>query len=165
MPGTRKHVVNIRRIAVGALVLICVGVNVLAAVYITREHKLIEDTISAMTSKHGRAWAQLCKERMRASDVAGLQTVVEAIGKSGSVQLAMVTSKEGQILAATDPQRIGERHRVEHDVLTTDGPHIEELHPKPTGFFHESGHTFEFFFPIGEADAHLGGLVVHINTA
>ncbi len=165
MPATRKHILNIRRIVAGALVLICVGINLLAAVYVRRQHKLIEDAISATTSEHGRAWAQLCKERMLAGDDTGLQNVIEAIGRSESVQLAMVTGEEGKVLAATDPQRIGEHHQVEHDGLTTDEPHVEELHPKPTGFFHESGHTFEFCFPIEEVEERLGRLIVHVNTA
>ncbi len=167
LPVTRKHVLNIRRIVAGTLVLVCLGINVLAVVYVTREHKLTEETISATTSEHGRAWAQLCGAEMQAGDTLALQSVIDAIG--GSVRLALVVDEAGQIVAATDRQRIGEPHRIEHDDTRNganlDEPHIEELHPEPTGFFHESGHTFEFLFPIRKAEDHLGTLVLHVNTA
>ncbi len=165
MPATRKQVLSIRGIVAGVLVLICIGINVLAAAYITREHKLIEDTISAMTTEHGQAWADLCLERLRSGDASGLQAVVDSIGRSDSVRLALVASEDGRILAATDRERIGERYTDEHDEATTREPHVEELHPEPTGFFHETGHTFNFFFPIDDVEERLGGLVVHVNTA
>ena len=169
MPATRKHVLNIRRIVGGTLVLICLAVNVLAVVYVAREHKLIEETIIATSNEHGQAWAQLCRAEMQVGDTSALQAVIDAIGGSESVRLALVVNEAGRIVAATDRQRIGEPHRVEHDDARNganrDEPHVEELHPKPTGFFHESGHTFEFLFPIREAEDHLGTLVVHVNTA
>ena len=169
MPMTRKHVLNIRRIVGGTLVLVCLGINALAVVYVTLEHKLIEETISATTSEHGTAWAVLCGAEMQVRNTSALQSVIDAIGHSESVRLALVVNEAGQIVAATDRQRIGKPHRVEHDETRTganlDEPHVEELHPEPTGFFHESGHTFEFLFPIREAEDHVGTLVVHVNTA
>ena len=165
MLGTHKHVLSIRRLVAVVLVLICIGINALAALYVTCEHKLIEETITAVTSEHGRAWAQICQERILENDAAGLQRVVQAIGNGESVQLAMVIGENGHVLAATDPQRIGERHQIDHDVLTRDEPQVEELHPEPTGFFHEEGHTFDFYFPIHLAGNYLGGLIVHVNTA
>ncbi len=169
LPATRKHVLNIRRIVGGTLVLVCLGVNVLAVVYVTREHKLIEETIAATTSDHGLAWAQLCRAGLRAGDNSELQRLMDAIGHSTGVRLAMVVSESGRVLAATDRSRIGREHRVEHDAVlgegTPDDHRVEELHPEPTGFFHEEGHTFEFVFPIRNADQHLGTLMVHVNTA
>lgn len=169
LPATRKHILNIRRIVGGTLVLVCLGVNVLAVIYVTREHKLIEKTISATTSEHGAAWARLCGARMQAGDTAGLQSVIDAIGSSSGVRLAIVVSESGQIVASTDRLRIGQEHRLDHDEVASEGPlnehHVEELHPEPSGFFHEEGHTFEFAFPIREAEEHYGTLVVHVNTA
>ncbi len=169
MPTVRKHAVNIRRIVGGTLVLICVAVNVLAVVYVAKEHKLIEETIRAVSDEHGRAWAQFCGAEMRAEDTSALQRVIDAIGRTESVRLALVVNEAGRIVAATDRQRIGEPHRAKHENApkgaSLDEPHVQELHPKPTGFFHESGHTFEYLFPIREAGHHLGTLVVHSNTA
>ncbi len=169
MPAARKHVLNIRRIVGGTLVLVCLGINVLAVIYVTQEHKLIEETISATTSEHGAAWAQLCGAELQAGDTVGLQSVIDAIGRSESVRHALVVNEAGRIVAATDRHRVGEPHRAEHDGIRNgahlDQPHVEELHPEPTGFFHESGHTFEFLFPIREAEDHLGTLVMHVNTA
>ncbi|MCH8148700.1 MAG: hypothetical protein IH987_12010 [Planctomycetes bacterium] len=169
MPATRKHVLNIRHLVGGTLVLVCLGINVLALIYVTREHKLIEEIISATTSEHGAAWAQICKAEMRAGDTAGLQSVIDAIGHSSGVRLAMVVSEAGRIVAATARQRIGQEHRFDHDEVAgdelPDKHHAKELHPEPTGFFHEEGHTFEFVFPIRQAEEHLGTLVVHVNTA
>jgi signal transduction histidine kinase len=166
---TRRHALNIRRVVGGTLVLICLAVNVLAVVYVAREHKLIEETITATSNEHGQAWAQLCAAEMHAGDTSALQRVIDAIGRSQSVRLALVVNEAGRIVAATDRQRIGEPHRVEHDDTRNganrDEPHVKELQPEPTGFFHESGHTFEFLFPIREAEDHLGTLVVHVNTA
>ena len=169
LPATRKHVLNIRRIVGGTLVLICLAVNVLAVIYVVREHKLVEETIVATSKEHGAAWAQLCGAPMRAGDTPALQSVINALGRTESVRLALVVNEAGRIVAATDRQRIGQEHRFDHDQKTGEGPpdepHVEELHPKPTGFFHEAGHTFEFVFPIWEAEEHLGALVVHVNTA
>ncbi len=169
MQATRKHVLNIRRIVGGTLVLVCLSVNVLAVVYVMREHKLIEKTISATTSEHGAAWAQLCGAEMQAADASGLQSVIDAIGRSESVRLALVVNEAGRVIAATDRHRIGQEHRFDHDEVAADGrpdKHpVKELHPEPTGFFHEAGHTFEFVFPIREAEEHLGTLVLHVNTA
>ena len=169
LPTTRRHALNIRRTVGGTLVLICVAVNVLAVVYVTREHKLVEETITATSKEHGEAWAQLCVAEMQTGDTSALQRVIDAIGRSGSVRLALVVNEAERIVAATDRRRIGEPHRVEHhdtrNGADSDGFHVEELHPEPTGFFHESGHTFEFLFPIREAEHHLGTLVVHVNTA
>ncbi|MCH9034529.1 MAG: hypothetical protein IID42_08495 [Planctomycetes bacterium] len=169
MPATRKHVLNIRRIVGGTLVLVCLGINVLAVLYVTQQHKLIEETISATTSEHGAAWAEVCGAEMQAGDTSALQRVIDAIGGGESVRLALVVNEAGRIVAATDRERIGEPHRVEHgdtrNGADLDEFHVEELHPEPTGFFHESGHTFEFLFPIREAQEHFGTLVVHVNTA
>ncbi len=166
---TRKHALNIRRIVGGTLVLICIAVNVLAVIYVEREHKLIEDTITFTSHEHGEAWAKLCFREMRTDNASALQDVIDAIGGSESVHLALVVNEAGRIVAATDRQRIGEPLDIENEDTShsanSEKPHIEELHPEPDGFFHESGHTFEFFFPIQEADNHLGTLVVQVNTA
>jgi signal transduction histidine kinase len=42
---------------------------------------------------------------------------------------------------------------------------VQELHPTPKGFFHESGHNFEFSFPLEKGERFFGKLVVAINTA
>ncbi len=169
LPTPRRHALNIRRIVGGTLVLICLAVNVLAVVYVAREHKLIEETIRAASNEHGRAWARLCGAEIRAGDTSALQRVIDAIGRNESVHLALVVDEAGRIIAATDRQRIGDSHQVEHGDATHgiggDEPHVEELHPEPTGFFHESGHTFEFLFPIRQAEDRLGTLVVHSDTA
>ncbi len=169
MPATRRHVLNIRRIVGGTLVLICLGVNVLAVIYVTREHKLIEETISATTSDHGAAWARLCGAELQAGGGSDLQSIIDAIGHSSGVRLAMVVSDSGRIVASTDRLRIGQEHRFDHDEMPREAPanepHVEELHPEPTGFFHEEGHTFEFVFPIRNVEEHLGTLVLHVNTA
>ncbi len=169
LPTTRKHVLDIRRIVGGTLVLVCLAINALAVVYVTREHELVEETISATTSEHGVAWAELCAAKMQAEDLSALQNVVDAIGRSKSVRLALVVDKADLIIAASDRQRVGDSLRVEQnearDGANRDEPHVEELRPEPAGFFHESGHTFEFLFPVLNAKNHLGTLVVHVNTA
>ncbi len=169
MPATRKHALNIRRIVGGALVFVCLGINAFAVVYVAQEHELVEETISATTLEHGTVWAQLCGVEMQTGTPQTLQTVVDSMGHSESVRLALVVNETGLIVAATDKRQIGNQRRLEHDEMnngaTLDKPHIEELHPEPTGFFHESGHTFEFLFPIQTAEDRLGTLVVHVNTA
>jgi signal transduction histidine kinase len=169
LPTTRRHVLNIRRIVGGTLVLVCVVVNSLAVIHVAREHELIEETIEATTSEHGVAWAELCGVQMRAGATSALQGVVDAIGRSESVRLAMVVDESGRVVAATDRQRIGELRQVDHeetnDEMSSDEPQVEELHPEPTGFFHELGHTFQFHFPIRTEADRLGTLVVQVNTA
>ncbi len=166
---TRRYALSIRRIVGGTLVFICLAVNVLAVVYVALEHKLVEETIKETSSEHGAAWARLCSTEMQAGDTSALQRVIDAIGHSGSVRLALVVNEAGRVVAATDQHRIGEPHRVDHDDTrkgaNSHEHHVDELHPEPTGFFHESGHTFEFLFPIREAEHRLGTLVVHVNTA
>ncbi len=174
MSTTRKHVLNIRRIVGGSLVLVCLVINVLAVVYVAQEHELIEEIITDTTSQHGVVWAKLCGIELQAGDQLALQHVIDAIGRSESVRLAMVVNEAGRIIAATDQQRIGEPRLVKHDQTHhgeaidkshPDEPQVEELHPEPAGFFHESGHTFEFRFPIQGAKDRLATLVVHVNTA
>lgn len=169
MATTRKHILSIRRIVGGTLLLVCIAINALAVVYVSREHELIEETISDMTSEHGVAWAELCGAEMQAGTPSALQSVIDAIGRSESVRLALIVNEDGRIVAATDRRRIGESRSVERDEARNgtnlDEPHIKELHPEPAGFFHESGHTFEFLFPIRNAEDYLGTLVIHVNTA
>lgn len=57
MPITRSQVLSIRRIVAGTLILICAGINVLGLLYVSREHKLIEETITSMTADHGQTWS------------------------------------------------------------------------------------------------------------
>jgi len=150
-------------------VFVCIGINALAVIYVTREHELIEETISETTFEHGVVWAELCGAEMQSGTPLALQTVVDSIGRSESVRLALVINESGRIVAATDRLRIGKQRRLEHDdamnTASLDEPSVDELHPEPSGFFHESGHTFEFLFPIRSAEARLGTLVVHVNTA
>jgi len=166
---TRTHALNIRRIVGGTLMLVCFGANVLAVIYVTREHKLIEDTISETTSDHGVAWARLCAVEMQSGGVAGLQRLIDAIGQSRGVRLAMVVGNSGRVVAATDPSQVGRVHRIDHDAIAEDQPseahHVEELGPSPTGFFHEEGHTFQFVFPIRNDGKDYGELILDVNTA
>jgi signal transduction histidine kinase len=169
LPTTKKYGLNIRRIVGGTLVFVCLVINILAVTHVAREHELIEETISGTTREHGLAWAELCSDKMKAESQTALQGVVDAIGRSESVRLAFVVDEAERIVAATDRNRIGEHRQAEHDQTNNstnpDEPKMEELHPEPSGFFHESGHTFQFLFPIENGDDRLGTLVMQVNTA
>ncbi len=58
MIPTHKSVLGIRGIVAGALVLICVGVNVLGILYVSREHKLTERAISIALYPFG-GWSRM----------------------------------------------------------------------------------------------------------
>jgi len=167
--AAQKHAMSIRRIVAGALLLFCLGLNVLALVYIRQEHKLIETTIAAVTIEHGKAWAQLCKDTLKTGNRPGLDDIVDSIAQGTGVRLAMVVDERGRVIASSDPARIGKKHQVEHDMPAdeqpAEDPCIYELHPEPGGFFHETGHTFEFCFPMENGQKQLGHFVVLVNTA
>ena len=165
MPTTRSQVLSIRRIVAGTLILICAGINVLGFLYVSREHKLIEDTITGVTAGYGQTWAELCMDRLVADDKAGLQSVVDAIGSGQNVRRAVVVGPNNRILAAIDQTAIGSTLPGDHVQESRTEGSVHELHPTPTGFFHESGHDFEFSFPLKREGRPLGTLVVAINTA
>ncbi len=165
MIRTRKFVLGIRGIVAGALVLICVGVNILGILYVSREHKLIERTMSAMTMQQGEPWARLCAQAFQSEDLERLQAIVTVIGSSEHIAQAQVVDPEGVIVAATNPGAVGSdrsEHEAERDHYESS---VRELHPEPSGFFHEEGHDFEFRFPVEQGGRRYGSLVLVMNTA
>ncbi len=96
MIPTRKSVLGIRGIVAEELVLICVGVNVLGILYVSREHKLTERTMSAMTMQQGELWARLCTEAFQSEDVQRLQAIVSVIGTSEHVARAQAVDPKGE---------------------------------------------------------------------
>ncbi len=164
MIPTRKSVLGIRGIVAGALGLTCIGVNVLAILYVSREHKLIERTMSAMTMQQGDLWAQLCTEAFQTEDIERLQSIVSVIGASEHIVQAQVLDSDGLVVAARTPDAVGSMRPegdTEHDEFEGG---VRELHPLPSGFFHEEGHDFEFQFPLVQDGKSYGSLVLVMNT-
>ncbi len=165
MRHTKPHVLSIRRLVAGTLVLVCIVVNALVLHYVSQEHKLVEETVTTTNMDQGRAWARLCEAALIAKDRECLQRVVNAIGTGDAVRQATVATEEGIILASTETTTIG-NSLSGHDPTRAEGAdHFRELHPSPSGFFHESGHNFEFFYPLTEDGKPLGSLLIEINTA
>ncbi len=161
----RRHVLSIRGIVGGTLVLVCLGVNALGIWYVSREHELIEEIMSMMTLEHGRPWGHLCGDALAEDDTTALQSLVDRIRENRHVRGAFVLDSDGIVLAATEHEIIGStlsQDRTWHDGSDTG---FRELHPEPEGFFHETGHNFEFRFPAEHAGRKLGSLVIEISTA
>ncbi|MHC4443277.1 MAG: sensor histidine kinase [Planctomycetota bacterium] len=149
----------------GTLILLCLGIIALGFLYVYSEHKLIEKTIYTVTSETGKFWARTCADIISANDLPKLQMMMEIINSGRDVQRVVVMNQDGLVIASTDPNIIGQMYQEEHGELLHSEAHIRELHPRPHGFFHESGHNFEFRFPIEHNKKHFGTLVVEINTA
>ena len=184
MIPTSKSVLGIRGIVAGALGLTCIVVNVLAILYVSREHKLIERTMSAMTMQQGDLWAQLCTEAFQTEDIERLQAIVSIIGTSEHIVQAQVLDSDGLVVAAKTPDAVGSMRppaqragRPAQRVRPGDTEHgefeasgfvingVRELHPVPSGFFHEEGHDFEFHFPLVQDGRSYGSLILVMNTA
>jgi len=89
---------SIRRIVAGSLVFFCLGLNVLALVYVKREHRLIEKTIQTITVEDGHVWTRLCGKLLRTGDKAGLDDTLSDIARGAIVQLAMVVNANGHVI-------------------------------------------------------------------
>ncbi|MCH8970158.1 MAG: HAMP domain-containing protein [Planctomycetes bacterium] len=171
MIPTPKSVLGIRGIVAGALALTCIGVNVLGILYVSREHKLIERTMTAMTTQQGELWAQLCTEAFQSEDIERLQAIVGIIGTSEHIVQAQVLDSNGLVVAARTPDAVGSMRPAgdtEHGEFEASGfviNGVRELHPVPSGFFHEEGHDFEFQFPLVQDGRSYGSLVLVMNTA
>ncbi len=167
MGQTKPHVLSIRRLVAGTLVLVCVAVNALVVHYVSEEHELIEETVTTMTMEQGQAWARLCEAAIIDEDRECLQRAVDAIGAGEAVQGASVTGAGDVILASTDKATIGDSLFPQDpaDTHADADAHFRELHPSPPGFFHEAGHNFEFSHSLTRDGEPLGTLRVEINTA
>ncbi len=171
MIPTGKFVLGIRGIVTAALVLICIGVNVLGILYVSREHKLTERTMSALTTQQGKLWARLCTEAFQSEDVERLQEIVSVIGSSEHIVQAQIVDSDGLVVAAKSLDAVGSMRPPAPRVRPGDTEHDEleggmrELHPVPSGFFHEEGHDFEFQFPLVQDGRSYGSLVLVMNTA
>ncbi|MCH8851709.1 MAG: HAMP domain-containing protein [Planctomycetes bacterium] len=165
MIPARKSVLGIRGIVAGALVLIGIGVNVLGILYVFREHKLTERTMSAMTAQQGKLWARLCTEAFQSEDVERLQAIVSVIGSSEHIVQAQIVDSDGLVVAANTPDVIGSMRPEENTEHSEFEGGVRELHPVPSGFFHEEGHDFEFQFPLVQDGRSYGSLILVMNTA
>ncbi|MCH7870178.1 MAG: HAMP domain-containing protein [Planctomycetes bacterium] len=165
MPSRRRQVLGIRRLVVGTLVLIWAGIIAVAIYYVSLEHKLIERTMVAGARQNGAAWADHCAEWMDGEQTSPLQNLVERIGGQRDVRQAWIVNLDGLVIAATIREQLGTHVQHAPDVGDHTEVRVEEGHPAPSGFFHEAGHNFDFFFPIAADGRRLGTLGIVMNTA
>ncbi len=99
MTPKRKPGLGIRRIVAGTLIMVCLGINALGFLYVSREHRLIEEVVSRLTDEHGQFWAQACVEPMSVNDTALVQSIVDAIAASADVNHALVAGSDGLVIA------------------------------------------------------------------
>lgn len=165
MTATRNHALGIRRIVAGTLIILCLAVNALAFLYVSREHKLIEETMSKLTVEHGRFWADALAESVFEQNMDRASEILLGIAAGSDVVQASVADVEDTVIASTDTSSIGQLISASDEEDHDSGGQQRELHPEPEGFFHEEGHNFEFRFPIEKHGDHIGTLVVETNTA
>ncbi len=165
MRPKRNQSLGIRRIVAGALVLIWLGINAAGILYVSLEHKLVEETFLAVTEEQGRAWSRLCAERIKEGERAPLQHLVDALGQGRDIRRAWVADQAGVVIADTESDHIGRRVELGELEFQAGDVHVEEQRSAPGGFFHEAGHDFRLRFPIRRDGERLGTLALELNTA
>jgi signal transduction histidine kinase len=164
-PQQRAHAFGIRRIAISSLVLVWMAINVCGVYYISREHELVEQTVLAVTASQGQGLADESAEALAERNYVRLRELVNMLGLQRGVQGVWITDQNGVTVAVMETEGIRRAPDMSTSSVAAREPEVVERHPKPGGFFHESGHNFDLSFPIRRDGELLGTLGIEINTA
>jgi two-component system NtrC family sensor kinase len=145
------------RVAVGAFVLLVLGLGAALLSSAAGEHELIEESAKEDYTDYVRCLAVMVQEDMAKGDdvrVAGhVSAAFRAAG--GNIKYVVVEDPSGAARASAGAPEPGG---------PVDVARVTEVGPHPGSFFHEEGHTFEIAAPLWTDGKRLGAVRIGLST-